>query len=144
MMAKSLPYWPINPSLAPSPWFTFRSICARALFAVFPAALLWGASFPLAIAAAVVEPGQDAGATGRPRLRGEHGRRDHRLAAQRPRVRPADRAPHDAQRMLISRVRVISAACVGARATIGAVVAYRRADRRVRPCRWSARCLRAR
>ena len=32
----------------------------RALVAVFPAAFLWGASFPLAIAA-VVGPGQDAG-----------------------------------------------------------------------------------
>src|SRR3569623_2471853 len=32
----------------------------RALVAVFPAAFLWGASFPLAIAS-VVGPGQDAG-----------------------------------------------------------------------------------
>src|SRR6059058_5396931 len=60
MMAKALPYWPINPSLSPSPWITFQVDFVRSLVAVFPAALLWGASFPLAIAA-VVGPGQDAG-----------------------------------------------------------------------------------
>jgi spermidine synthase len=60
MMAKSLPYWPINPSLSSSPWITFQMDLIRSLVAVFPAAFLWGASFPLAIAA-VVGPGQDAG-----------------------------------------------------------------------------------
>ncbi|MDB4877792.1 MAG: Spermine synthase [Gemmatimonadetes bacterium] len=60
MMAKSLPYWPINPTLSPSPWITFQVDLIRSLVAVFPAAFLWGASFPLAIAA-VVGPGQDAG-----------------------------------------------------------------------------------
>jgi spermidine synthase len=60
MMADSLPYWPINPTLSPNPWITFQVDLVRALVAVFPAALLWGASFPLAIAA-VVGPGQDAG-----------------------------------------------------------------------------------
>ncbi|MEO7086160.1 MAG: fused MFS/spermidine synthase [Gemmatimonadaceae bacterium] len=60
MMADSLPYWPINPSLSPSPWITFQVDMLRSLVAVFPAAFLWGASFPLAIAA-VVGPGQDAG-----------------------------------------------------------------------------------
>ena len=60
MMARSLPYWPINPTLSPSPWITFQLDLVRALVAVFPAAFLWGASFPLAIAAVVV-PGQDSG-----------------------------------------------------------------------------------
>jgi len=60
LMADSLPYWPINPSLSPNPWITFQVDLVRALVAVFPAAVLWGASFPLAIAA-VVGPGQDAG-----------------------------------------------------------------------------------
>ncbi len=60
MMASSLPYWPINPTLSPSPWITFEVDLVRSLIAVFPAAFLWGASFPLAIAAVVV-PGQDAG-----------------------------------------------------------------------------------
>src|SRR5829696_3013665 len=59
-MARALPYWPINPSLSPSPWITFQVDLVRASIAVLPAALLWGASFPLAIAA-VVQPGQDAG-----------------------------------------------------------------------------------
>jgi spermidine synthase len=60
LLARSLPYWPINPMLSPSPWITFQVDLLRALSAVFPAAFLWGASFPLAIAA-VVGPGQDAG-----------------------------------------------------------------------------------
>jgi spermidine synthase len=60
MMSKALPYWPINPSLSPSPWITFQMDLIRALVAVFPSAFLWGAAFPLAIAA-VVGPGQDAG-----------------------------------------------------------------------------------
>ena len=37
---------------------TCRSICVRALLAVLPAAILWGASFPLALAA-VAARGQD-------------------------------------------------------------------------------------
>jgi len=60
MMSKSLPYWPINPTLSPNPWITFQIDLLRSLVAVFPAAFLWGASFPLAIAA-VMGPGQDAG-----------------------------------------------------------------------------------
>ncbi|MFI5230327.1 MAG: fused MFS/spermidine synthase, partial [Gemmatimonadales bacterium] len=60
MLARALPYWPINPTLSPSPWITFQLDLLRSLVAVFPAAFLWGASFPLAIAA-VVSPGQDAG-----------------------------------------------------------------------------------
>ncbi|HEY4131710.1 MAG TPA: fused MFS/spermidine synthase, partial [Gemmatimonadaceae bacterium] len=60
MMANWLPYWPINPTLSPSPWVTFQVDLIRSLVAVFPAAFLWGASFPLAIAA-VVGPGEDAG-----------------------------------------------------------------------------------
>src|SRR3954464_4241660 len=58
LIAKALPFWPINPSLAPSPWFTFQLDLTRTIWAVLPAALLWGASFPLALAAAS-ERGQD-------------------------------------------------------------------------------------
>src|SRR3954462_9147591 len=36
MMSKSLPYWPINPSLSPSPWITFQLDLVRSLVAVFP------------------------------------------------------------------------------------------------------------
>jgi spermidine synthase len=46
----SLPYWPINPSLSTDPWFQFQLDLVRCLFAVLPAAVLWGASFPLALA----------------------------------------------------------------------------------------------
>jgi spermidine synthase len=46
-----LPNWPINPQLAPSPWFVFQLDFVRALWVVLPAAMCWGASFPLAIAA---------------------------------------------------------------------------------------------
>ncbi len=60
MIARSLPFWPINPSLSPSPWITFQLDVVRAAVAIFPPAALWGASFPLALAA-VVGPGDDAG-----------------------------------------------------------------------------------
>jgi spermidine synthase len=60
MIAKSLPYWPIVPSMSPSPWYTFQLDLARCLWAVLPPACLWGASFPLAMAA-VASRGQDPG-----------------------------------------------------------------------------------
>ena len=56
----SLPYWPINPSLSTSIWLTFRLDLVRALWAVLPPATLWGASFPLALAAAATR-GEDPG-----------------------------------------------------------------------------------
>lgn len=60
IIAKSLPYWPINPSLSPSPWITFQVDLVRCLWAILPATILWGASFPLALGA-VASPGQDPG-----------------------------------------------------------------------------------
>lgn len=63
MISRSLPYWPINPSLSSGawgPWFTFQLDMLRAAWAVLPAAFLWGASFPLALAA-VASRGQDPG-----------------------------------------------------------------------------------
>lgn len=51
MLAKSLPYWPVNPLLSSSPWMTFQIDLVRCLWAVLPAALLWGASFPFALRA---------------------------------------------------------------------------------------------
>jgi spermidine synthase len=53
MVTESLPYWPVNPLLSRSPWYTFQIDMARCLWAILPATLLWGASFPLALAAAV-------------------------------------------------------------------------------------------
>jgi spermidine synthase len=60
MISNSLPYWPINPLLTSSPWFTFQLDMVRCLWAILPPALLWGASFPLALAAAAA-PGEDPG-----------------------------------------------------------------------------------
>jgi spermidine synthase len=64
-LAYILPYWPVDPWLSLSPWFTFDLDIARCLRAIFPATLLWGASFPLALAGAAAE-GEDPG-----RLAGE-------------------------------------------------------------------------
>jgi spermidine synthase len=57
MLSQSLPYWPINPLLSTSPWYTFQIDMVRCLWALLPAALLWGASFPLALAAAASRQG---------------------------------------------------------------------------------------
>lgn len=53
MLSNSIPYWPVNPLLSTSPWYTFQIDMVRCLWAMLPATLLWGASFPLALAAAV-------------------------------------------------------------------------------------------
>jgi spermidine synthase len=58
MLAESLPYWPIDPSLTTNAWFNFQLDLARCLWALLPATILWGASFPLALAAAAAR-GQD-------------------------------------------------------------------------------------
>jgi spermidine synthase len=63
-LSDSLPYWPVNPLLAPSAWFNFQIDLMRSLWTVFPAACMWGASFPLALAAAACDeedPGQLVG-----------------------------------------------------------------------------------
>ncbi|MDO8483758.1 MAG: fused MFS/spermidine synthase, partial [Candidatus Limnocylindrales bacterium] len=54
----SLPYWPINPSISTSPWFNVQLDLMRAIWVMLPAAMLWGASFPLALGA-VASRGQD-------------------------------------------------------------------------------------
>ena len=54
----SLPYWPINPSISTSLSFTFQLDLMRAIWVMLPGAILWGASFPLALAA-VATRGQD-------------------------------------------------------------------------------------
>jgi spermidine synthase len=59
-LTDALPNWPINPNLAPTSWFTFQLDFMRAIWTVLPAALLWGASFPLALAA-VASKEQDTG-----------------------------------------------------------------------------------
>jgi spermidine synthase len=51
MLTQSLPYWPINPAISTDPWYNFQLDFVRCLWAVLPGAILWGASFPLALAA---------------------------------------------------------------------------------------------
>ena len=58
VLTDSLPYWPINPSLTANVWYQFQLDLVRALFAALPASILWGMSFPLALAS-VAEPGAD-------------------------------------------------------------------------------------
>ncbi len=60
MVAKFLPFWPIDTSLSQSPWPTFQLDLARCLWAILPATILWGASFPLALSAAATRK-QDPG-----------------------------------------------------------------------------------
>jgi spermidine synthase len=66
MVTESLPKWPVQPSLSTSLstseafWLSFQLDMVRCLWAVLPATVLWGASFPLALAA-VAAPGQDPG-----------------------------------------------------------------------------------
>src|SRR5262252_6053452 len=57
-LAYSLPYWPVDPWLSLKPLFNFQLDLVRCVWAILPATLLWGASFPLALAAAA-KPGED-------------------------------------------------------------------------------------
>lgn len=51
-LSVSLPYWPVNPAISPDPWLNLQLDFVRACWAVLPATMLWGASFPLALMAA--------------------------------------------------------------------------------------------
>jgi spermidine synthase len=59
-LAYSLPYWPVDPWLSLNPWFNFEIDLVRCVWAIFPATILWGACFPLALAS-VAAAGQDPG-----------------------------------------------------------------------------------
>jgi spermidine synthase len=60
MLTDSLPYWPINPSISADIWLNYQLDMVRCLWVVLPGAVLWGASFPLALAS-VAQRGQDSG-----------------------------------------------------------------------------------
>jgi len=59
-ISHSLPWLPINPALPASPWCLFQLDFACCMWAILPGAMLWGASFPLALSAAASR-GQDPG-----------------------------------------------------------------------------------
>jgi spermidine synthase len=58
MLTQSMPYWPINPSISTDPWFNFQLDFVRCMWVVLPGSMLWGASFPLALAS-LASRGQD-------------------------------------------------------------------------------------
>ena len=56
-----IPSWPFNPLAVKDPWHLFRVDFMMCLFAILPPALLWGLSFPLALAS-LANKKQDSGA----------------------------------------------------------------------------------
>ncbi len=60
VMAGSLPYWPIDTGIAVTPTAKFQLDLVRCAWAILPSAIIWGASFPLALASLAI-PGTDAG-----------------------------------------------------------------------------------
>lgn len=50
-LTQILPAWPFDPNLSPTPLATFQGDLIKTLICVLPGALLWGASFPLALSA---------------------------------------------------------------------------------------------
>ena len=59
-IARSLPYWPLDPTLASSARVALELDLLRTALPVLPGAVLWGASFPLALAA-LAERGRQPG-----------------------------------------------------------------------------------
>lgn len=60
-VSELIPSWPFNPLAVANPWRLFRVDFMMSLFAVLPPALLWGLSFPLALAS-LANKEQDSGA----------------------------------------------------------------------------------
>ena len=62
LLADWLPYWEGNLNSTAGPWIGFLNDIWRSILPIFPAALLWGASFPIALAcAAESEANVDSG-----------------------------------------------------------------------------------
>lgn len=64
-ITSSLPHWPVNPMIAQNPWYQFQIDLVRCLWAILPAACLWGASFPLALASVATDEQDGAVLVGR-------------------------------------------------------------------------------
>ena len=71
-----------QPSISTSLTFNFQLDLMRAIWVMLPGAILWGASFPLALALSRARTG--LGASRRRRLRGQHRGRDHRRGGGEP------------------------------------------------------------
>jgi spermidine synthase len=65
MLADYLPYWQGNVNSIAGPWKDFQTDILRTLIAVLPAAVLWGASFPLALASVATRDEDPARSVGR-------------------------------------------------------------------------------
>jgi spermidine synthase len=50
-LAKSLPYWAVNPSITRNAWVNFQFDIFRAMWVMLPAACLWGVMFSIGVAA---------------------------------------------------------------------------------------------
>ncbi len=61
LITNVLPFWHDDILTTTNPWQMFGLDLKRCMFAILPPALFWGASFPLACAAAVTSPDEDAG-----------------------------------------------------------------------------------
>src|SRR6185503_16650216 len=64
-MARWLPFWPIDVTLPTPATVALQLDLLRVVYVVLPGALLWGASFPLALAAAIVGGEEPRRAVGR-------------------------------------------------------------------------------
>lgn len=67
VITRSLPFWPVDPGMnlgaesnSMRPWLQWQLDIVRVAWAVLPGSILWGASFPLALAS-VARRGKDAG-----------------------------------------------------------------------------------
>jgi spermidine synthase len=61
LITQILPFWTDDILTTGSPWHMFLLDLKRCVWAILPPSLLWGASFPLACAAAVRSPDEDPG-----------------------------------------------------------------------------------
>ena len=101
MLANSLPYWPINPLLSTSPWFTFQIDMVRCLWALLPGHAAVGRE----LSARPGRRGQRGGRSGPPgrrHLRGQHRRRDSGRAQRQPDPGAVDRHAAAASAVLIA------------------------------------------
>jgi spermidine synthase len=55
ILTNVLPYWPVDPWLSLNPWASFDLDVFRCVRTIFIPTLLWGATFPLAVASAAAE-----------------------------------------------------------------------------------------